>query len=179
MDAARQLAGELVVDNDSKNAASVRIAKWLAEADIAMETTNVASEVDVPLMKARAGIQDTARGRDRDLYASSADLTEGESRLKRHDAAGALPLLQQALAVREKLFIAPHPRLAEAQTLLATCDLELGKTEEARALAAAATAIDAHYPELNDQYRRPLRELQARLDAQSKSTSHLAARGRG
>ena len=179
MDAARKLLGELVFNNDPKSDSSLRIAKWLTEADIAMETAGDASEMETLLANARAEIERSGLVKGRELYLSSADLIEGESRLKRHDAATALPLLQRALAARETLFVAPYPRLAEAQTLLATCYLELGRTNEALELAATAAAIDAHYPQLSDHYRRPLRELQARLQAPAKPASHPAARARG
>jgi hypothetical protein len=179
MDVARTLLGELVFDTDPKSASSLHIAKWLAEADIAVQTGNIASDVETLLANARAELERGGLVKDRELYLSSADLIDGESRLKRHDAATALPLLQRALAARETLFVAPHPRLAEGQTLLATCYLELGRTNEARELAAKAAAIDAHYPQLSDQYRRPLRDLQARLQAQLKPAPRLAVRERG
>ena len=95
---------------------------------------------------------------------------DGESRLKRHDANGALPLLQRALVEREKFLVAPNPRLAETQILLALCYLETGKVTQARELATSAAAIESHYGELSDRYRRPLKELQARLQA-AKSTA--------
>ncbi|MFT3789577.1 MAG: serine/threonine-protein kinase [Rudaea sp.] len=179
IDEAHQRLGEMVVDPAAKDAPAQQIGKWLLEAEIAMETANVASEVETPLANARAEIERSGLVANRKLYLSSADLIEGESRLKRHDAAAALPLLQRALAVREELLVAPNPRLAEAQTLLATCYLELGKPREARELAASAAAIEAHYAQLGERYRRPLAELQARLQTAAKPAPRLAAQKRG
>ncbi|HEY2394597.1 MAG TPA: serine/threonine-protein kinase [Rudaea sp.] len=180
MDDARRLIAELAPAADTKSASAVHIAKWLLEAEIAMETSNVASEVEVPLAKARAEIENSRLVANRKLYLSSADLIEGESRLKRDDAGEALPLLQRALAAREELLVIPNPRLAEAQSLLALCYLETGKSAVARELATSAAAIEAHYAQLSERYRRPLEELQGRLQAATKSTAmHLADRGHG
>ena len=145
-----------------------------------METTNVASDVEVPLTKARAEIEKSGIVANKELYQSGADLIEGESRLKRHDANGALPLLERALAVREKLLVPPNPRLAEVQSLLAICYLESGKLTQARELAATAATIEAHYAELSERYRRPFNELQTRLEAATKSAAlHNAVQGHG
>lgn len=96
-------------------------------------------------------------------YLASADLLEGKAKLMRHDAEGALPLLRRALATREELLTPSSPRLAEAQIALARCHLDLGQTEPAQSLATAAAAIHAQQRELGEQYRTPLRQLQARL----------------
>jgi tetratricopeptide (TPR) repeat protein len=185
LDAAHKLLGELVFDSGPKNVgradaaanASLRTVNWLTEAQIALATDNIEGDVQAQLAKARAEIKSSRLVKDRELYLSNADLIEGESRLKRHELAAALPLLQRALAAREALFVAPHPRLAEAQILVATCYLELGRTEESQGLAAKAAAIDAHYPELSDHYRRPLKELQVRLKAASKAAPPRVGRG--
>jgi tetratricopeptide (TPR) repeat protein len=170
MDDARELDGELVPAADAKTAASLLIGKWLVEAEIAMETSNVPSEVEASLAKARAEFEKGVFANGK-LYESSADLTEGESRLKRRDANAALPLLQRALAMREELLVAPNPHLAEAQSLLAICYLESGKTAEAKELASTAAAIESHYPQLAERYRQPFEELQARLQGTTKSAS--------
>jgi tetratricopeptide (TPR) repeat protein len=187
LDAAHELLGKLVYDSDPKNvgradaaaAAGLRTINWLTEAQIALATDNIESNVQAQLAKARAEIESSRLVKDRELYLSSADLIEGESRLKRREPAAALPLLQRALKAREVLFVAPHPRLAEALTLLATCYLELGRVDESRELVARAAAIDAHYPQLSDRYRRPLRELQARLPARATRPSKSATRRSG
>jgi eukaryotic-like serine/threonine-protein kinase len=173
MDEMRRLIDEFVPPADAKGAANLRAGQWLLEAEVAMETNNIESDVDNSLSKARAEIESNNFASNRGFYQSSADLIDGESRLKRHDANAALPLLQRALAEREKLLVAPSPRLAEAQTLLAICYLESGQVTQARELATAAAAIESHYDELSDRYRRPLKELQARLQA-TKSTASLS-----
>jgi serine/threonine-protein kinase len=174
---ARQLLDEFVPWADHKNAAGLQSAKWLLEAEIAMESGNVERDVEGPLSKARTEIENDASISNKGLYRSSADLIEGESRLKRHDTNAALPLLQRALAEREKILVTPNPRLAEVQSLLAICYLESGRLTQARDLAAAAAAIEAHYVELGDRYRRPLKELQARLQASKLTASRNGAQG--
>ncbi len=165
MDDARRLIDEFVPPAEPKSAASLRAGQWLLKAEVAMETQNIESDVNDSLSKARAEIENNSFTTNRGRYQSSADLIDGESRLKRHDAATALPLLQRALAQREKFLVAPSPRLAEAQILLAICYLESGKPTQAQELATTATAIEAHYSELADRYRRPWKELQAGLQA--------------
>ncbi len=181
MDDARQLLGDLAPSSaDAKSAAGVRVTQWLLEAEIAMEAANVASEVESLLAKARAEIETSGLVVNRKLFLSSADLIEGESRLKRHDASAALPLLQRALTVREELLVTPSPRLAEAQSLLALCYLDTGQSAAARELATSAAAIEAHYVQLSERYRRPLEELQGRLQVPTKSTAmRVADRGHG
>lgn len=177
MEAAHEQLANLVFENPNR-ISSLRISTRLVQAEIAMRTGDAATQTE-SLAKARADISSGGLVKDRQLYLSSADLIEGESRLKARDAEAAAPFLQRALAVREKLFVAPHPRLAEAQVLLATCYLELGRRNEAQALATTATVIDAHYPRLSNYYLRPLRELQARLLAPAKQASRHAMRRPG
>ncbi|HEX4480128.1 MAG TPA: serine/threonine-protein kinase [Rudaea sp.] len=177
---ARQLLGEFTTPNDTKAAAVLRVAKWLIEAEIAMESDNAVSAVETPLAQARAEIDSGDIVTGADLYRSSADLIDGESRLKRHDMDGALQPLQRTLAAREKLLVAPHPRLAEVQSQLARCYAATGNLESARDLAAKAATIEAHYPQLSDRYRLPFNELQTELQAATKSsTPRVAAQPRG
>ena len=178
MDDAHRFIDEFVFPADAKGAANLRAGQWLLKAEIAMETKNIESEVDDSIKNARAEIENNGLASNRGFYQSSADLIDGESRLKRHDANGALPLLQRALAEREKLLVAPSPRLAEAQSVLAICYLETGKLTQARELAATAAAIEANYDQLADRYRRPLKELQTRLQAPALTASRNGARER-
>ena len=177
MDDARQFLGEIVPSADERSSANMQLTQWLLEAELAMETSNVESEVSDPLSKARAEIEHGNVVGNKERYRSSADLIEGESHLRRHDANAALPLLQRALAAREKLLVAPNPHLAEAQSLLALCYLEIGRTTEARELVASAAAIEAHYDELGDRYRRPLKDLQTRLQSAKAAVSRAGAQG--
>ncbi len=173
-DARRSLA-EFTPSADAKNAASPQVNKWLYEAVIAMEDGNPERAVDDLLAKARSEIDKGNVVANVDFYRSNADLAEGESRLKRHDANGALPLLQRGLATREKRMIAPHPHLADAQSLLGICYLRLGNLTAARELAAKAAIIEGHYPHLSDWYRRSFNQLQSELEAATKPASPRAA----
>jgi tetratricopeptide (TPR) repeat protein len=178
MDEARKLLDELVPAADRKSAAKMQASKWLLEAELAMEFGNAENDVEDALAKARAAIESNDFISNKRPYRSRADLIDGESRLNRHDADGAMPLLQRALAEREKFLVAPNPRLAETQTLLAICYLETGRVTQARELATSAAAIESHYGELSDRYRRPLKELQARLQATKSTASASRAQER-
>jgi serine/threonine-protein kinase len=178
MDDAHRLLDELVVGTDPQSAARLRGTKWLLAAEIAMESDNAENDVEDSLTKARREFDSNDFLGYKGNYRSSADLIDGESRLNRHDAIGALPLLQRALAEREKFLVAPNPRLAETQILLALCYLESGKVTQAEELATAAAAIESHYGELSDRYRRPLKVLQARLQATKSTASPSRAQER-
>jgi thioredoxin-like negative regulator of GroEL len=178
MDDARRLLDDLVAAADPKSAARLHATKWLLAAEIAMETGNAENDVEDSLTKARGEIESSDFIAIKGPYRSAADLIGGESRLNRHDANGALPLLQRALAEREKFLVAPNPRLAEAQTLLALCYLETGRVTQAKELAASAAAIESHYGELSDRYRRPLKELQTQLQATTSMASPSRAQER-
>jgi serine/threonine-protein kinase len=96
------------------------------------------------------------------FLAARADFIDGSATLHERPEA-ALPLLQRSLALREKMLDASSPKIAETQIALAQCELALGHTEQARTLTDAAASIQSMHKELGEQYRRPLRELQARL----------------
>jgi eukaryotic-like serine/threonine-protein kinase len=176
IDDARALLEEMIPAAPTKSPSPLQISKWLLEAEFAMETANFPSDVETPLASARAGIESSGPALNRNLYLSSADLIEGESQLKRLHANAATPLLERALAMREKILIAPNPRLAEAQSELAIAYVESGKVTQARTLAEQAAAIEAHYPQLAERYRRPLNELHERLRAADKPSNRVAAR---
>ncbi|HEY6124938.1 MAG TPA: serine/threonine-protein kinase, partial [Steroidobacteraceae bacterium] len=74
----------------------------------------------------------------------------------------ALPHLERTLVLRQTQY-ANSPRLAEAQIALADCKLTLGDAAAGRALFDKARAIHAANRELSDFYRKPLRDLGARL----------------
>ena len=76
----------------------------------------------------------------------------------------ALPHLERTLELRQAQY-ANSPRLAEAQLALADCKLTLGDAAASRALFEKAKAIHAANRELSDFYRKPLRELGARLSS--------------
>ena len=75
----------------------------------------------------------------------------------------ALGPLQQALQLSTELYDPERsPVLADAQVALASCLLQLHRGGEASALLRQARAIHAHYDQLGEHYRHPLRELEAR-----------------
>ncbi len=88
----------------------------------------------------------------------------GKASLALGNAEAAEPRLRQAVALAERHFDrARSPELADAQIALAYALLGLKRAVEARALAAKAQAIHATHKELGEQYRQPLRALEARL----------------
>ena len=177
-DEVRRLLDGIVLPDDATEASAVQASKSLLDAEFEMENRNEANKVDAALAQARAAITKSGiEGNQRKRYVSAADLIEGESHLLRGEANAAMPLLQSALTSRAGFMVSPSPRLAEAQSLLGQCYLEIGNRAAAQELADAAAAIVAHYAQLSEQYRRPVRQLQAKLHDTSKSTSaHIAAR---
>jgi serine/threonine-protein kinase len=76
----------------------------------------------------------------------------------------AMPRLRRAVTLAERLFDGKRSiDLADIQIALAQCLLDLKQPREARTLASKARAIHTTHKELGDQYRRPLRALEARL----------------
>ncbi|MDZ4813200.1 MAG: serine/threonine-protein kinase [Pseudomonadota bacterium] len=161
---AQSLLDELFVDADESLGISLTLVeRWLltAEVDLASGRNIPAREL---AQRARAKIQSSGQGAYHAFYTIRADLVEGAATLQVARPAAALPLLQRTLAVREKLLATASPRIAEAQILLAECHLALGDVTSARSLANAAAAIHALHNELGEHYRRPLRQLQAKLE---------------
>ncbi len=112
----------------------------------------------------------------RELQAD-ADEVLGQAQRKAGHAADALAPLKEAVALRAALYDPlASPRLADAQVALASCLLDLGDRAPAQALFDQASAIHAVHPQLGDQYRRPLRELQARLAYKAVSGAPHASR---
>ncbi|MEO7326748.1 MAG: serine/threonine-protein kinase [Dokdonella sp.] len=162
---AQSLLDELFVDPDETfGMSATAIERWLLEA-----------EIDLSAHRGDAATILSRRVRDKfatsgldgylDFHAMRVDLIEGEAALQNNRPQAALPLLQTSLKTREKLLDPSSPKIAEAQIALARCHLAMGERKQAQALATAATAIQALHKELGEQYRQPLRELQAQLTA--------------
>jgi serine/threonine protein kinase len=101
-------------------------------------------------------------------YLAAADqrlrAVSGKALLAMNQAASAEPMLRQAIELGEKAYDpARSPELADAQIALAQALLDMKRPVEARALAAKAHGIHATHKELGEQYREPLRALEARL----------------
>jgi serine/threonine-protein kinase len=97
-------------------------------------------------------------------YEAQAVLAEGKGLLLLHRPADAVHLVQRAVALSSELYDRERsPVVADAKIAMANCLADLGERTQAAALLAQAKAIHATHRELGEQYRRPLRELEARL----------------
>ena len=94
-------------------------------------------------------------------------MEEGKSLLLTRHASDALPLLQRAVQLGAEVYDPGRsPALADSQIALAKCLAELGHRDQARVLLVQAKAIHSTHKDLGEQFRKPLRELEARLAAQ-------------
>jgi len=159
---ARERLGELRADPGDATASFDRLDRRLLAAEVALaagDATGAAVEADAAVQAiARSGQADAL-----DAWSARAALDVGRAALLARDTATALPPLRRALDLRRKLLLPASPKLAEAMIALAGAELDHGERAAARALAAEAASIHAAQPELGDQYRRPLRDLQARV----------------
>ena len=95
---------------------------------------------------------------------AQATLAEGKGMLLTGRSDEALPLLQRALQLGSDVYDPDRsPNLADSQIALASCLLNLGRKDRARELPAQARAIHATHKDLGEQFRKPLRELEARI----------------
>jgi hypothetical protein len=97
-------------------------------------------------------------------WEAQAALVEGKGLLLTQRAPDALPQLQRAVLLGSEVYDPERsPDLAGSQVALASCLIELGHRDQARALLAQAKAIHSTHKDLGEQFRKPLRELEARL----------------
>ena len=97
-------------------------------------------------------------------WTAQAALEEGKGLLLTRHAAEALPILQRAVQLGSEVYDPERsPALADSQIALAKCQLALGHRDQARALLAQAKAIHSTHKDLGEQFRKPLRELEALL----------------
>jgi eukaryotic-like serine/threonine-protein kinase len=97
-------------------------------------------------------------------YEAPAALDEGKGLLLAGRTPEALPLLQRAVQLGSQIYDPDQsPQLADSQIALGTCLVNLGRRDEARALLTRAKAIHATHPDLGEQFKKPLRELELRL----------------
>jgi serine/threonine-protein kinase len=163
LETARSLLDDVFVDPAETSGISfTALDRDLASADVELAAGNPAG-AEALARAARERIERGGLAAWLGQYTLRGDFTEGIALLEQGKPAMAAPLLQRALATREKLLAPASPRIAEAQVALARCDLALGDIAQAQALAAAATAIHAAHKALGEQYRAPLRDLHARL----------------
>lgn len=161
---AQSLINELYVDPDETMGISfTAIEKLLVNAELELSAghgkhaTELAQQVGAKIKQ--SGLDSYLQ-----LYSIRVDLVLGSAALQDGHPATALPLLKRTLALREQLLAPASPRIAEAQIALADCYLALGNRPQARSLAAAAAAIHSLHSKLGEQYRRPLQQLQIKLD---------------
>jgi serine/threonine protein kinase len=92
-----------------------------------------------------------------------ASLAEGRADLLQGHPSNALPLLQRTVDLRESFLDPASPLLADARVALASCQLDLGNSRQARLLLTQAKKALATHHELGRQYIQPLHELEKRL----------------
>ncbi len=97
-------------------------------------------------------------------WEAEAALQEGKALLLSRRPLEALPLLQRAVRLGSDVYDPDRsPRLAASEIALAQDLVALDRRAEALALLARAKAIHATHKDLGEQYRKPLRELEALL----------------
>ena len=119
---------------------------------------------------AQAALEQIQRSPVRDYFQTleaDASLALGMALQQSGDAKAALVHLERALQLREAGDDPNSPRLAEAKIALAGCLMDRGEREPVKKLLAQAKAIHAAHKDLGEQFKKPLRELAARLDKRS------------
>jgi eukaryotic-like serine/threonine-protein kinase len=97
------------------------------------------------------------------LLNAKMNLIEGGVKLRAGDAAGALPLLEKALAERVARLSPSSPFLAEAYLWVARAKLALGKRSEAASLLQKATEIRTRNKQLGEYFERQFRDVKVAL----------------
>jgi len=134
----------------------------IAKAEVALARGDGASAVQLAGQVDQQLIFSDARPYLKSLE-SSAALIEGKAQLLRGHPREALPLLQQAVKLREDIMRPVSPVLADAQVTLANCYLDLRDSEHARENAILARKALAAHPQIGTQYTQPLHALENRL----------------
>jgi len=140
---------------------------WL-DVSLAHATVELTQGHPAEALEQAAEVQRRLEGSGKALYfkrwASEAALIEGKSLLLENRAAGALPQLQRAVQLGSEVYDPElSPDLADAKIALALCLLDLGRSEQAHAVGSQAKAIHKANREWCEHYRRPLRQLEARI----------------
>ena len=98
------------------------------------------------------------------VWEARASLLEGTGLLRNKRISEALPLLQHSVELGKDVYDPERsPAFADSQIALARCLFLLGRRDQARLLLAHAKAIHSTHPDLGDQFRKPLRELDSLL----------------
>jgi tetratricopeptide (TPR) repeat protein len=97
-------------------------------------------------------------------YEAQAALAEGNGLLHLKRSADALPLLKRAVELSSELYDNQRgPALADSQTALANCFIDLGEPAQARVLLAQAKAVLATHQHLGQHVTHPLDKLERRI----------------
>ena len=140
-----------------------------------MDLSLAGAEVDLARNQPDAAIDQAREVRNRiqasglsnyfKLWEARAALLEGKGLLLRRRISDALPLLQKSVALGKDVYDPEQsPAFADSQIALARCLFLLGRRDQAEPLLAHAKAIHATHKELGDQFREPLRELDALMN---------------
>jgi hypothetical protein len=99
-------------------------------------------------------------------WEARAALAEGTALCRQGHAGDALALLGRANQLGTSLFDRRRSLfLGSVKIALGDCLLDLGRPGQARMAANEALSVQATHPELGEHYRRPMRDLQARIDS--------------
>jgi serine/threonine-protein kinase len=162
-EAAQSIAAFRTVVPESGAVSRTVLEQKVTEAEIFLARGD-AEKAAVQSVEVRALVTGSANRPYLGIWEARAALVEGESLIRRKQPADALPLLQGANQISSNIFDPQRsPFLAGVKIALANCLLDLGRTGQARTEAGDARRIQATHPELGEHYRRPLRELEARL----------------
>ena len=102
-------------------------------------------------------------------WEAQAALLEGKGLLLSKRAADAQPLLERAVQLGSDVLDPQHSlQLADSKIVLAFCLLDLGRRDQAQPLLLQAKAIHASYKDLGDQFKSPLRKLEARMSGSAR-----------
>ncbi|MGN6517832.1 MAG: tetratricopeptide repeat protein [Dokdonella sp.] len=162
---ARERVAELRVEASESALSFDRLERRLLAAEAALASGDAAAASTESLAVAQA-IARSGEADALDPGSARAALDAGRAAALAHDTAGASASLRRAIGLRRKVMLPTSPQLAEALVALASVELDRGDRAAARTLAGEATAIHAAHPELGEHYRRPLRDLMARLGAE-------------
>ncbi len=164
-DQARSWLDRHVVEPAAENGLSLTgIDHSLLTAEVALAAGDAATAAELA-GDTRAAIDHSAIAGHLKPRLAWASLIEGTALLAQGDAGAALPVLQLARQTLSDVDLPESPKIAAADIALANGYLALGQRDQARALAAAASAIHDQHARLGDQYRAPLQQLLERLAA--------------
>jgi hypothetical protein len=135
----------------------------LARAEVELARGHAAAAIDQAAL-VRKRIVDSGLARYFKRWEAQALLFEGQGLLLNGHPADALPLLERSIQLGSEVYDPQRSlQIAASQIALATGLLDLERGDRAPALVAQAKAIHATYKDLGEQFRNPLRKLEARI----------------